>query len=69
MTMVKISDFNEHMGSLLHVKSEDEESDEEQRPIQSTSGLGRDTNKKRYHLDNIDEDNRPPAKKRYCFTE
>ncbi|KYN15217.1 DNA repair protein RAD50 [Trachymyrmex cornetzi] len=38
MTTVKISDFNEHMDSLLHVKSEDE-SDEEQRPIQSTSGL------------------------------
>jgi len=69
MTTVKISDFNEHMGSLLHVKSEDE-SDEEQRPIQSTSGLGRDiSNKKRYNLDNIDENNRPPAKKRYCFTE
>ncbi|KAG5322879.1 RAD50 protein, partial [Pseudoatta argentina] len=69
MTTVKISDFNEHMGSLLHVKSEDE-SDEEQRPIQSTSSLGRAiSNKKRYNLDNIDENNRPPAKKRYCFIE
>ncbi|XP_018394669.1 PREDICTED: DNA repair protein RAD50 [Cyphomyrmex costatus] len=69
MTTVKISDFNEHMGSLLHVKNEDE-SDEEERPNQSTSGLSRDVlNKKRYNLDDTNEDNRPPAKKRYCFTE
>jgi len=73
MTAVKISDFNEPMSSLLQIKSEDESDEEERRPNQfreSTSGLSKGTlNKKRYNLDDIDEDNRPPAKKKYCFTE
>ncbi|XP_012527415.1 DNA repair protein RAD50 [Monomorium pharaonis] len=71
MTTVKISDFNEPMSSLLHIKNEDESSDEEEQgPNQfgEPSGLSRGTaNKKRYNLDN--DDNRPPAKKKYCFTD
>jgi len=73
MTAVRISDFNEPMNSLLQIKSEDESDEEEQHPNQfraSTSGLSKGTSsKKRYNLDDIDEDNRPPAKKKYCFNE
>lgn len=72
MTTVKISDFNDmnSMG-LLHIKSEDESDEEERRPNQfreSTSGLFRATSsKKRYNLDDTDEDIKRPAKKKYCF--
>ncbi|XP_011173530.2 DNA repair protein RAD50 [Solenopsis invicta] len=69
MTAVRICDFNEPTSSLLHIKNEDESDEEEQDPNQfgaSTSGLSRVTlSRKR----NNDEDNRPPAKKKYCFTE
>lgn len=70
MTAVKLSAFNEPMSSLLQIKSEDEADEEELDSNEfraSTSGLSRDTlSKKRY---NLDEDNRPPAKKKYRFTE
>lgn len=73
MTTVKLSSFNEPMSSLLHIKSEDESDEEELDSNQlreSTSGLSRDAlSKKRYNLDDLNEDNRPPAKKKYCFTE
>jgi len=71
MTAVKLSDFNEPTNSLLHIKSEDESDEEEERPNQfgeSTSGLSRNaSSKKRYNGDEDDENNRPPAKKRFCF--
>lgn len=72
MTTVKISDFNEPMNSLLHIKSEDD-SDEETQPNQfqvrePTSDSSRDTSgKKRYNWDDFNEEDRPPAKKRYCL--
>ncbi|XP_011883342.1 PREDICTED: DNA repair protein RAD50-like [Vollenhovia emeryi] len=70
MTSVKLSTFNDPTSSLLHVKSEDESEEEEERLNQfgaSTSGLSRGTAKRYNNLS--DEDNRPPAKKKYCFTE
>ncbi|XP_024893942.1 DNA repair protein RAD50 [Temnothorax curvispinosus] len=70
MTAIKLSAFNEPMSSLLHIKDEDESDDEERvnEVQESTSGTSRDTSsKKRYNLDD-NEDSRPPAKKKYCFT-
>lgn len=73
MTAVKLSAFNEPMSSLLHIKSEDEADEEEQDSNEfreSTSGLSRSTlSKKRYNLDDFNEGNRPPTKKKYRFTE
>lgn len=71
MTAIRLSAFNEPTSSLLHIKSEDESDEEEQYSNgPSTSGLSRGTmSKKRYNLDDSNEDNRPPAKKKYCFTE
>jgi len=60
------------MNSLLHIKSEDESDEEEQSNQfgEPSRGLSRNTlSKKRYNLDDFNEDNRPPAKKKYCFTE
>ncbi|XP_011862759.1 PREDICTED: DNA repair protein RAD50-like [Vollenhovia emeryi] len=69
MISVKLSTFNDPTSSLLHM-SEDESEEEEERLNQfgaSTSGLSRGTAKRYNNLS--DEDNRPPAKKKYCFTE
>ncbi|KAL0115846.1 hypothetical protein PUN28_011015 [Cardiocondyla obscurior] len=70
MTAVKFSAFNETMSSLLHIKSEDEESDTEQsnQSQEVASFLSRGTlGKKRYNLDDCNTDNRPA--KKYCFNE
>lgn len=72
MSAVRLSAFNEPMSSLLHIKSEDESDEEEQSNQfgEPSRGLSRNIlSKKRYNLDDFNEDNRPPAKKKYCFTE
>ncbi|XP_011638755.1 DNA repair protein RAD50 [Pogonomyrmex barbatus] len=70
MTAVKISDFNEPTSSLLHVKSEDESDEEDQRANQfgqSTSGLSKQTSsKKRFNWNDSNEDE-PPPRKKYHF--